>query len=354
MKKILIYGTSLTNARKDKVENCLRENYRILTGGEQNDLISKMKDAVKVLFADVVYIAPFYHSRYRIIKMAKACKKKVVTDYYASYYDMNVLDRKIYAEEGADAKMAMNVDRIAIENSDCLIFLNKGERDYYLDVANRTDCVKKSKVIPLVIDKYPKAELKFWKNKEKIFEIVYCGTYIPLHGIEVILEAAKLLNENKVPVHFTMWGNKECVEKSKPYQIMVKQWKLDSMVSFTNDFKKEDYLRWCQKNCDCMLGVFGESRKAYTVVPNKVVDALSMEIPCITGISTGANDFFDGKTDLLTVEHNAVALATAISDLMKESQEQITKRIDKGNEIYKNFFSIENFKKSINDVFEGV
>ena len=41
------------------------------------------------------------------------------------------------------------------------------------------------------------------------------------------------------------------------------------------------------------LGVFGQSRKAKTVISNKVVEACSMKIPVLTGFAIGMDEFFD-------------------------------------------------------------
>lgn len=96
-----------------------------------------------------------------------------------------------------------------------------------------------------------------------------------------------------------------------------------------------------------MLGVFGESEKAYTVVPNKVIDALAFGIPCITGESKGCREFFDGKNDVLLVSHTAKDLADAISDLMEEDYSNIVKRMDLAGGIYEKYFSEKAFALNV-------
>jgi glycosyltransferase involved in cell wall biosynthesis len=131
----------------------------------------------------------------------------------------------------------------------------------------------------------------------------------------------------------------------------VKQWGLDDYVIFKNTWIEAEYFEWCTDNCSCMLGVFGESRKAYTVVPNKVVDALAFGIPCITGISTGIKEFFDGKEDVICVEHTPEALATAIEHLMSESYIEISERVARLKDRYEKNFSEDKFEKEMAIIF---
>lgn len=271
-------------------------------------------------------------------------------DFYASYYDMNVLDRKKFLKDSAEAKDSLNRDTKAVELADCILFLNDSERNYYLGLLDCLQCVDKSRIVPLVIENHPKAYLNYYKKHSFPFNIVFCGTYIPLHGIEIILDAIKILKEQTTDFHLYMWGNQDCIHVSEKYQNCVERQGLLQYVTFWNVWDKEKYYNWCVENCACMLGVFGESEKAYTVVPNKVVDALAFGIPCITGESKGCREFFEGRLDVTLIQHNPQALAGAITELMHSNYADIEKRIRITDTIFANNFSEIAFEEKIKAV----
>lgn len=348
--KILLYGNrKTTNNRLGKIETILEKDvsFNLIIGGGGKRIIDRLSDSIKCLRCDLVYVGPFAHVNTKMLKLAKLLKKKVVVDFYASYYDMNILDRQIYLKDSVEGKDSLQRDKKAIEIADYIIFLNNAERDYYLRVVECTQYTNKSRIIPLVIESHPRACLKYYTNHSFPFNIVFCGTYIPLHGIQIILEAIKILYQEGYKFHLYMWGNNDCIDISVKYQDWVKDQGLAKFITFWNDWNKENYYKWCVENCALMLGVFGESEKAYTVVPNKVVDAMAFGIPCVTGESKGAREFFDGENDVVLVRHSPEELATAILKQMHKDYMDIEWQVKLTDEIYKNNFSEHAFEHNI-------
>ncbi|MDD3252105.1 MAG: glycosyltransferase [Lachnospiraceae bacterium] len=344
MMRLYVYGSeATTNNRIGKLKNKLKENRNIhLVSGGCNKKINKILDLVKIPFCDILYMGPFSHSNTRVIKLAKKLKKAVVIDYYVSYYDMNVLDRQLYTCDSREGKSALMVDREAACLADTLVFLNQAESRYYLSVTECSQYAQKARIIPLVIEKHPKAKLQYYRNNTDTFNIVFCGTYVPLQGIQIIIDAMEILKQKYENIYLYLWGNKDTVRDSTKWQNQVKERKLDDCIYFLNEWDKDGYYKWCVENCSLMLGVFGESKKAYTVVPNKVVDALAFGIPLITGESEGCSEFFNGKTDVILVPHKAADLADAIENIMNSDLEEVESRVKKTDDIY-----LKNFSESV-------
>jgi hypothetical protein len=95
------------------------------------------------------------------------------------------------------------------------------------------------------------------------------------------------------------------------------------------------------------LGVFGESEKAKTVVPNKVIDGIAFGVPVITGYSGGLDCFFDLNTDILSVGHNADALCNGMISVINMKNRDVDRRIEREKKIFNSFFSKEHFSRSI-------
>ena len=100
------------------------------------------------------------------------------------------------------------------------------------------------------------------------FTALFVGKLIPLHGIETVLEAARLAPEVRFRVIGS--GQLEHVLAARPPNVDWVPWVEYSALP--------EQLR----RCGCALGIFGTSEKAQRVIPNKVFQALACGAPVIT------------------------------------------------------------------------
>ena len=147
----------------------------------------------------------------------------------------------------------------------------------------------------------------------------YTGTFIPFHGVEVILEAARLLPD--VPF--------ELIGSGQTYQAMAAQ--AESMalsnVRFRKGYFPLDELTALQAASTIMLGVFGAAAKTDYVVPNKLYEALALGRPVITAESAAVREFMTPGEHLITVPPgDAPALAEAIRGLLADPARQAALR----------------------------
>jgi hypothetical protein len=65
---------------------------------------------------------------------------------------------------------------------------------------------------------------------------------------------------------------------------------------FSNgEYENKEWQLIVSRLCHASLGVFGSSKKAQAVTPNKLVESIAMRIPVITSGSRGANDNYYSK-----------------------------------------------------------
>lgn len=88
----------------------------------------------------------------------------MIVDFYASYYDMNVLDRQSFPKDSMEAKGSLIHDNIAVELVDYIMFLNRSECSYYLGVNDCQQYIGKSIIVPLVIENRSKTPLNYSTN----------------------------------------------------------------------------------------------------------------------------------------------------------------------------------------------
>ncbi|MCA9362119.1 glycosyltransferase, partial [Candidatus Kaiserbacteria bacterium] len=101
------------------------------------------------------------------------------------------------------------------------------------------------------------------------FNVLFIGSYIPLQGIEHIVEAARILRD-ETDIHFTLIGNGQTRQQIE-CQITEHQLQNITLLNFQPIETLPDYLR----SCDVALGIFGTSQKADRVIPHKVYDAVA-------------------------------------------------------------------------------
>lgn len=149
--------------------------------------------------------------------------------------------------------------------------------------------------------------------------VQYAGTYIPFHGVDVILRAASRMPE----VTFELIGVGQTLPQARE---LAKNLGLQN-VQFIEQYVPQETLREWQARSTLMLGVFGEAAKTDYVIPNKVFEALALGRPIITAQSQAVSEqFTDGEHLMLVPPGDDAQLAAAIHDLLANPDKQATIR----------------------------
>ncbi|HYM85228.1 MAG TPA: glycosyltransferase [Pseudoxanthomonas sp.] len=116
--------------------------------------------------------------------------------------------------------------------------------------------------------------------------VLFYGQFIPLHGIDTIVQAALLLRDE--PVRWTIVGSGQ------------EQRRIDALITELH-LAKLQRVAWVDYeslvsligDADICLGIFGNSEKAASVVPNKVFQILACHRPLITRQSAAMGELVD-------------------------------------------------------------
>ena len=100
------------------------------------------------------------------------------------------------------------------------------------------------------------------------FHVLFVGKLIPLHGLETILAAARLVPD--VPFVIAGEGQLAPLLSDRPANVEHVPW---------IDYRD---LPAAYRRAGCALGIFGAGEKAARVIPNKVFQALACARPVIT------------------------------------------------------------------------
>ncbi len=208
-------------------------------------------------------------------------RRRLIFDAFISLYDTDVSDRHRYSPLHPWAWTLWMIDWISMHLADEVLIDTEADRQFLI----RTFHLQPDRVRVIYLES--RSDLFFPRNPQhetrNPFEVFFYGTLIPLHGIDYILAAAKILEEQNTSVHFTMVGSsklRQIVEDSGLRNVTVK------------GFVPMETLPEMIRSADLCLGIFGTSDKAKRVIPHKVVDAVACGVPVLTADTPGIRERF--------------------------------------------------------------
>jgi len=239
-------------------------------------------------------------------------KKPIIFDAFYSLYDTMVKDRGLYSVNSIMAKILKLIDRWSAKCADLVLLDTKEHIRYFCEEFGLME--EKFLAVPLGVDEgnfYPREK----EEDNPVFEVLNYSSYIPLHGLEVILQSAELLKGHK-DIHWTLIGKGQLYPEIRR---MAEEMALEN-VSFI-DWVPHKELVERARQADVLLGIFGKTEKASRVIPYKAYEALALAMPLITGDSPAVRELMeDGKHCLLSKMGDAKALAEKVI-VLKENPE---------------------------------
>lgn len=288
------------------------------------ELILKYRKIGKYDAMIVGYLGQFDVFLARLIKLFS--KRPIIFNPMFSLYDTIILDRQIYKETSFPARLLFYLDKYSFILSDITFLDSREHIKIWTDVLHCPS--EKVRQLNFGADDgifYPNSDPN--RHKEKLFRVLFYGTFMPSQGIPVIIRAAKILENKKVIFKIIGYGQvsnevEELAEKLKIKNIEFIKW-----VEFD---KLPDHI----EQAEVCLGMFGTTPKTKRCFANKVVQALAMGKPVITGDTPASREFLSHKENVLFCETgNPDSLAEAI--LLLRDNQDLTERI--GNNGYKVF-----------------
>lgn len=300
---------------------------------------------INIAWADLYVICAMNQDDF-YIKVARILHKKIIMDFYISFYDTLVLDRRVVSENSYKAKKLTKKDRTALLLSDITIFLNEAEAQYYCDLLKINRNSVQYVIIPTCVKEKKRAKLHFFHDENQTMNLCWSGTYIPLQGLECILEAYALVRAQNSNIKLYIWGDSE--EKWYPYMQLAEKLGIIDKIEVHNEWNVlEKWEKFIIENCDVSLGIFGDSVKAHNVISNKVIDGVAFRTPVITGWSKGLSEYFDGERDIYVVDNTPQSLADKILELYSRRYDDICGNVDRAYTIWKSYFTQEYFNQEL-------
>jgi glycosyltransferase involved in cell wall biosynthesis len=226
-----------------------------------------------------------------------AGRRPLVFNPLVSLWDTLVGDRERFAPRSRAAGVLRQIDRLAFRRADLVVADTEQNARYF---AERFSLPRERTAVCLV-----GAEDDVFRpgwQSPGTFEVLYVGKLIPLHGLETILDAARLLPD--VPFRIVGSGQLDSLLDDRPANVNWVPW-----IEY-------EQLPEAIQAAGCALGIFGTSDKAARVIPNKAFQALACGTPLVTADTPAARELLtDGENAVLVPPADATALAAAIRRL---------------------------------------
>ena len=206
---------------------------------------------------------------------------RVLFDPMISAWDKKVLEQRKWKAEEPRAKRLLAWERRLMSMPDFITW----DTSCHVDFAAEHLGVPREKMAPLFtgtdeevfkpVDCEPQAA---GREPRAAFKVLYHGAYLPLHGTEVIVEAARMTQDLPIRWDFLGWGAYKASTEAKAAGL--------KNVRFLD---KVPYTEVAKVICahDVVLGVFGTTAKAARVIGNKVYECMACARPTINEFCTG-------------------------------------------------------------------
>jgi glycosyltransferase involved in cell wall biosynthesis len=223
--------------------------------------------------------------------------RPVVFNPLVSLADTLVADRARFRRGSFPARILEAIDRRALRSADLVVADTEANADYLALLAD----LDRARIAVCLVGAEERVFGPEWAPAEPL-TCLFVGKLIPLHGLETVLEAARIASD--IPFRIVGSGQLEGLLRGRTTNVEWIPW--------------VEYERLAAelRRSGCALGIFGTSEKAGRVIPNKVFQALACGTPVVTADTPAARELLlDGTSALLVAPGDPEALADALRRL---------------------------------------
>ena len=347
IKVLFVSGRETDYIRNRVLLNALRSHFdvTILTSDHRGILLRTAGGLTNFLVKAPKYDVCFvgFYGQPLAIMLSILQDKPIIFDAYVSTYDTLCEDRQRFSPTSLPGQLSYWLDRRSCEVSAHILTDTQSNAHYF----ERVFSVPEAKLTPVYVgcDEsifYPRDDVQ---EEQGHFEVFYYGAFLPLHGTDIIVEAAALLKDRH-DIHFTIGGDGMC---SRVVNRIIAERSLEN-IDMVGWIPMEQLPQYISRASVCLGGHFSLIPKAARVISTKTFQFLAMRKPTIVGDNPATRELFTPGEDVYAVPMgDAKALAEAIQTLY-DSAALRSKISIKGYELFQKQLSLQIIEKQLSDI----
>lgn len=222
-------------------------------------------------------------------------QKKIVLDALCSLYEGEIISRKSARKWHPNAWSIWLIDFFAYLFADMVLVETEAQKQFF--VKKFFVNPKKIAVVYTGADDslfYPDPSIK----KRDRFTAVFRGRFLPEAGVDVIIKAAKILENEDIDILIIGSGllDKEIsalVSAINPKNLLMES----KHLSF-------DEMRKLMLSCHVSFGQFANHERLERTIPHKAFESLALGLPYITARTKGISEMLEDKVNCFMVNPN--------------------------------------------------
>ena len=229
---------------------------------------------------DVLVIWPF----------ARLRGAPIVWDAFLSLYDTVVHDRKLVGVVQPAAWLLFALEWLACRAASLVILDTRAHSEYFTETFRIAP--QSLAAIPVGVEPEhfpPRQSEDLAAPLNRPVKVLFYGQFIPLHGIDTIVEAARLAKDEAID--WVIIGRGQEAERLR-VQLAAAPLPRLTWVPWVDYQELKDWIY----QADLCLGIFGDTDKAARVIPNKIYQVLSAGLPLVTRDSPAIREILDPDT----------------------------------------------------------
>ncbi len=266
---------------------------------------------------------------------------KIVFDPMISAWDKKVLEQKKWKASENRAKKLHKLEKRMMNAPDFVTW----DTVCHVDFCDREFGVPREKMAALFTgtDEAVFKPAPTPPRKDGDFRVLYHGAYLPLHGMEYIVEAARMTQGKGIHWDLLGWGAYKAPTEALAKGI--------SNITFLDKVPYEKVPEVIY-SADVVLGVFGTTEKASRVIGNKIFEAMGCARPVINEYCYGYPDEAkDCKAIKFVPPGDAAAIVKAVEEYRSDwdNRESYNKA---AYEFFQKHLSMAEVKKQLINILE--
>jgi glycosyltransferase involved in cell wall biosynthesis len=239
---------------------------------------------------------------------------KIIFDAFLSIYDANVFDRKIYSKNSWRAKKDRLLDLWSCKLAERVLLDTNAHIDFFV----KTFGIPREKFLRVLIGADDTVFTPSHAQEDSIFTIHFHGTFIPVQGVDYIVEAARLLRDTDV--RFRIIGSgQEAVRVDR----MIQEYNFGNVIERISKIPVTQVPGYLAR-AHVTLGLLGDRERIQRAIPNKVYEAMAMGKATITADTIAIRELPDVEQALVLVPPaDPRALADAILVLRSNRERRL-------------------------------